>query len=102
MMLPDFDPATLPAEQIPAALAQLSAWQGQLAARLMAPAPAAEVATDAPERMLTTIEAAGMLRRSTKWIYRNNKRLPFARRLSERSWVYSEQGLRRWLARQRV
>ncbi len=103
MTLPEFNPLTVPQAEIPAALSTLAAWQSQLAARLMAaPAPAAEAATDGPDRMLTTVEAAATLRRSVKWIYRHQKTLPFARHLSARSWVFSEQGLRKWLARQRA
>jgi hypothetical protein len=84
--------------EIPAVLAQLAAYQAQLAARLMVPAPEPEADED---KLLTTLEAAKLLRRSTKWISRHRRSLPFARKLSERSWVYSEQGLRRWLARKK-
>jgi hypothetical protein len=93
-----FDLNAIPRDQIPALIAAL-------AARLLEPAPESEtteVAPDEPDKMLTTEEAASMLRRSPKWIYRHRKGLPFAPKLSERSWVYSEQGLRKWLARQRV
>jgi hypothetical protein len=85
--------------EIPAVLAQLAAYQAQLAARLMVPAPEPEADED---KLLTAAEASQILRRSTKWISRHRRSLPFARKLSERSWVYSEQGLRRWLARQRA
>jgi hypothetical protein len=94
MMLPDLDPASIPREQIPAFIAAL-------AARLLEPAPSPEPAPNEPDKMLTTVEAAAILRRSVKWLYRHQKTLPFARRLSARSWVYSEQGLRRWLGRQK-
>jgi predicted DNA-binding transcriptional regulator AlpA len=106
MLLPDFDPTTLAAADIPAALAVLASWQSQLAARLMIttipPAQPILAVSDEADRMLTTNEAAAMLRRSVKWLYRRNHELPFARRLSGRSWIYSEQGLRKWLARQRA
>jgi Helix-turn-helix domain len=69
-----------------------------LTARLLEPEPVESV-SDEPDKLLTTEEAAALLRRSTKWISRHRRSLPFARKLSERSWVYSEQGLRRWLAR---
>lgn len=101
----DFDPASVAQSDIPAMLSQLAAWQSQLAARLMALPPAPEngqVPNSDTDRILTTVEAAALLRRSPKWLYRRNGSLPFARRMSERSWVYSEQGLRKWLARQRV
>lgn len=97
-MMLDLDIDSIPADQIPATLAQLAAWQSQLAARLMIPA---EVVDDGDDHLLTTEEAAKLLRRSTKWISRHRRNLPFARKLSERSWVYSEQALRRWLARQK-
>jgi hypothetical protein len=71
-----------------------------LTARLLEPEPV-EPATDEPDKMLTASEAAARLRRSTKWLSRHRKSLPFARKLSERSWIYSKQGLRRWLARQK-
>jgi predicted DNA-binding transcriptional regulator AlpA len=95
LMPPAFDPASIPREQIPALIAAL-------AARLLEPAPSLEPAPDQPDKMLTTLEAAAILRRSVKWLYRHQKTLPFARKLSDRSWVYSEQGLRKWLARQRA
>jgi hypothetical protein len=90
-----FDLDTIPREQIPALIAAL-------AARLLEPAPAPEAAADELDRMLTSAEASELLRRSTKWLSRNRKRLPFGRRLGPRSWVYSELGLRKWLARQRA
>lgn len=87
------DIASIPRERIPALIAAL-------AARLLEPEPV-EPATDEPDELLTASEAAEVLRRSTKWLSRNRKRLPFARRLGPRSWTYSAQGLRRWLARQK-
>jgi hypothetical protein len=93
--MPEFDPSVVPREQIPALIAVL-------AARLLAePAPAPEPVEEPDDRMLTAAEASEILRRSMKWISRHRKSLPFARKLGPRSWVYSEQGLRRWLARQK-
>ena len=101
-MLPEIDIAAIPLDQIPATLSTLAAWQAALAARLMVPAPEAVADDDGDDHLLTGSEAAKLLRRSTKWISRHRKSLSsFARRLGPRSWVYSEQGLRRWLARQR-
>ena len=93
----DLDIAAIAVADIPAALTQLAAYQAQLAARLMVPA---EPVDDGDDLLLTTEEAAKLLRRSTKWISRHRRSLPFARKLSERSWVYSELGLRKWLSRQ--
>lgn len=108
-MLPNFDPLTVPPAEIPAALASLAAEQGRLAAqqsalaaRLMA-APAA-TPTAAADRMLTVKEVAERSRCSVKTIYRRVEagELPFARRNGARAWIFSEQGLTKWLARQRV
>jgi hypothetical protein len=88
------DMASVSRSEIPKLLVALSA-------RLLEAEPELEAATDEPDLMLTTEEAAAALRRSAKWISRHRKNLPFARKLSERSWVYSEQGLRRWLARKK-
>jgi excisionase family DNA binding protein len=104
MTLPEFNPLLVPPAEIPAALAALAAWQSQLAARLLrapASAPAAIATADGDnDKLLTVEETAERLRRSTKWIYRRVKTLPFARHLG-RSWVFSEQGLEKWLARQK-
>jgi len=53
---------------------------------------------DDADTMLTTEEAAELLRRSPRWIYRNAHRLPFVRRLSARSMLHSKQGIERYLA----
>jgi hypothetical protein len=97
MMLPDFDPLTVPPAEIPVTLSRLAAWQSQLAARLIAvPAPAPQTADT--DTMLTTEEAASLLRRSPRWIYRNAHKLPFVKRLSARSMLHSKNGVERYLA----
>lgn len=102
-VLPDFDPAVVPADQIPAALTTLAGWQTQLAARLMkAPATAAAPQANEQDRMLTTAEAAEMLRKSTKWLYRHAETLQFARRLPGRGLLFSKAGIVKWLARQKA
>jgi predicted DNA-binding transcriptional regulator AlpA len=95
------DVASVPREKIPALVAALMM---RLLELELEPAPAPEAAADQPDRMLTTEETAKILRRSTKWVYRNVKlkRLPFAKKMSERSWVFSENGLQKWLARQKA
>lgn len=103
MALPTFNPEDVLSAEIPAALAALSAWQSQLIARLMTsgsvPAPAM---TPVADRMLTVKEVAERLRCSTKSVYRRVDTFPFARRNGGRAWIFSEQGLTKWLARQRV
>lgn len=89
-----FDVNTVPRDAIPKLIIALTA-------RLLEPDPV-EPVSDEPDKLLTAAEASAILRRSTKWISRHRRSLPFARRLGPRSWTYSEQGLRRWLARQKV
>jgi predicted DNA-binding transcriptional regulator AlpA len=99
------DPSAIPADQIPAVLSALAALQGALAARLIAspqPATNGSVADNDHDTLLTVAETAERLRRSPKWVYRRVKTLPFARSLGPRSWVFSQRGLEKWLARQRT
>src|SRR6266852_1770185 len=101
--LPEFDPASIPVEQIPAVLTAFAAWQCALAARLMAiPTTIAETATETDDRLLTVQECAERLRKSPQWVYRRTKTLPFARCLGPRSWVFSQRGLEKWLAQRRT
>ena len=107
-MLPEvlqIDPSAIPMEQIPAVLCALAALQGALAVRLIASPGAAtngSVADNDRDTLLTVAETAERLRRSPKWVYRRVKTLPFARNLGPRSWVFSQRGLEKWLARQRT
>ena len=107
-MFPDvlnIDPSAIPADKIPAVLSALAALQGALAARLIASTEAAtngSVSVHDHDTLLTVAETAERLRRSPKWVYRRVKTLPFARCLGPRSWVFSQQGLEKWLARQRT
>jgi len=48
---------------------------------------------------LTIEEAAALIRRSKKWIYRHRAALPFLRKLGPRSYVCSRVGLEKWLGR---
>lgn len=59
-------------------------------------------AENGEDRMLTPDEAASILRRSKRWIYRHADRLPFIKRLSPKSVLCSEAGIKRWLERQRA
>lgn len=101
--LPDFDPEELPVKEIPAALAMLTAWELRLMDRMREKEPPAkpEPVPRKPDRMLTATEAAEKLRRSRTWLYRRAKKLPFAKPLDNRSWVFSENGIDEWLAKQR-
>lgn len=100
MMLPDFDPAVVPAEQIPATLSQLAAWQSQLAARLVAAAPSAAVVVDV--RLLTIEEAATKLGVTNEWLYRRSKRLGLAVKLGDGTLRFSSTSLDTYIKNQTV
>jgi predicted DNA-binding transcriptional regulator AlpA len=55
-------------------------------------------AADEPDRWLTPDEAAKLMQVNEAWIYRNSRRLPFAKKLSRKQLRLSEKGLMRWLA----
>ena len=95
-----FDIATIPM-RVPRA--QIPALISALAAKLLEPEPrsiaALLPADDGP--MLTAEQVAERLSCSLKWVYRRAKTLPFARRIGS-SLRFSEQGLQKWIARQRL
>ncbi len=69
----------------------------RVAARLATPAPARDGA--GPDRLLSAKQAAALLGVSERWLYRQAKTLPFARRVGGRMLRFSEHGLARWSAR---
>src|SRR5436190_23816489 len=87
----------VPAEKIPAVLAQLAAAQGLLAARLLQNG-GNESHHDAGERgkLLDVNEAAKRIGKSADWLYRNSEKLPFTVRVG-RSVKFSEAGLEKWI-----
>jgi len=90
--------ASIPREHIPAVIAALVA-RLLVEPELASPAaPSSAPATQDEGPMLTPDEAATVLRRPRRWIYRNAKRLPFVRRISRKTLLCSELGIRRWLA----
>jgi hypothetical protein len=62
----------------------------------------AVIAQDDDQKMLTADEAAVILRKSRQWIYRHAPMLPFVKRISRKSLLCSEAGIRRWLAIRKV
>ncbi|MBV8771496.1 MAG: helix-turn-helix domain-containing protein [Deltaproteobacteria bacterium] len=76
----------------------LAAVASRLAHSRPAPEPSAPAAAD--DESLTIEEAATLLRKSTKWIYRHRERLPFIRKIGPRSYLVSKSGLLRWRDRQ--
>jgi excisionase family DNA binding protein len=58
--------------------------------------------SDTDDSQLTIEEAAQLLRRSTKWLYRHKKQLTFIRKIGPRSYLISKSALIRWRDRQHV
>ena len=54
------------------------------------------------ERLLTAEEASEMLSVSVDWLYRNAKKLPFARKLAPKMLRFSYQGILKWLATRKL
>jgi predicted DNA-binding transcriptional regulator AlpA len=89
------DPASVPAEQIPAVLGELEQVKAALWARLVAgPAPSRDGNGD---RLLTAQEVSPRASLSVPWLYRHAAALPFTRRIG-RKVLFSEAGLTKWLA----
>ena len=91
------DPASVPLEQIPAAIGELEKAKAILWARL---AVSGGNGTGPGDHMLDIDEAAARTGMSKAWLYRHHGTLPFAKKIG-RKVVFSEQGLGRWLARRR-
>jgi hypothetical protein len=83
-------------------LAELSSAQNALAAALLDSKQAPHATADADDRMMTADEAAVVLHHDRRWLYRHAADLPFVRRVSRKSFLCSEIGLRKWLAAQRA
>jgi excisionase family DNA binding protein len=102
------DPATvaaIPAEHLPALLAQVAALQAHVAAllsalslRLLGDAAAGVLGHGRAEPLLSVRQAAERLGMSTDWLYRHAKRLPFTRRVGRRAVKFDAAGIDRWVA----
>jgi predicted DNA-binding transcriptional regulator AlpA len=99
----------IPANQIPAFVAQLaseqtalSALQGALTARLVAAAAEEAASAKTGDRLLTVDEVARTLGVTRRWVQRRARRLPFARKISDHAVRYSEAGLKRWMANRQM
>lgn len=95
------DPALvpqIPAEQIPAVLAQLAGLQAALLARLLtSPAPNAQTEpVGEDDRLVTVQEAAQRLGVAKDWVYRRAAKLPFTVRLGTRL-RFSADGIERFI-----
>src|SRR3990172_8767782 len=94
----------VPVPQVPSLLSQLAAAQTALAAAQanllakMLSQGESRTAAGGDGRWLSTDEAAELLKVDRKWLYRRVKSLPFSRRLSRKKLLFSEVGLREWMA----
>jgi len=99
------DPSTaigLPPSALAALQAQIAAAQGAIAAA-MSYAPTQTARAEAvADRTLDADQIAAELGHSRRWVFRNAGKLPFVRRVSRKSLVGSEAGLRRWCESQKV
>src|ERR1700733_10197016 len=81
-------------EVLVAHLLTLAAIESAIAVELLTgEKPKAAAAFDADDRMLTPDEAAVIVRRSRRWIYKNARRLSFVIRVSRKSLLCSEKGI---------
>jgi hypothetical protein len=104
--------AGLSPKQTAAVLAHLAQLQATLEARLnlgdelgrhdrMLAGAATPSSAGCLDRLLTVEEAAAALQVSPRWLYRNAKNLPFARKLSRKVLRFSRAGMDRWTAARR-
>jgi predicted DNA-binding transcriptional regulator AlpA len=56
----------------------------------------------AQDRLLEAEDAAKLLRVSEDWLYRNAKKLPFARKLGPKMLRFSSLGIQRYLATKKI
>jgi hypothetical protein len=99
---------SLPPEILDALMMRCLTAQCAIAAALMArskgsaPQSREQMSPEMPadDIMLKPTEAATMLRRKPRWLYRNKNKLPFVVQVSPRTILCSERGLRQWLKKQ--
>jgi hypothetical protein len=82
---------------VKALMLRLTVAQSALATRLVADEPA-QTSTMPEDEMLSPEQAAVMLKQTRRWLSRNSHRLPFVKRISQRSFLCSKQGIAKWLA----
>src|SRR5438034_554260 len=101
--------SSLPAQAIPALVAELaseqvtlSALQGLLTARLLNEHSPSKGGASEEDRLMTAAEVAATLGVPKRWVQRRARRLPFARLISAHAVRYSATGLKRWLEHRRI
>ena len=91
------DPASVPFDQIPAAIGELEKAKATLWARLSAGPCPPERNGNGADRLRTAEQVSERTALSVAWLYRHADRLPFTRRIG-RKVLFSEAGLTKWLA----
>jgi hypothetical protein len=88
----------LPSKVLAALQARVAAVQGALAAAMATAAEDAVAVGPQPDSWLEDDQVAALLHVGHAWLVRHRHKLPFAKQLSRKRWLYSESGARRWLA----
>lgn len=95
----------IPVSAIPARLAEIAVQRGRLAAienallaRLVLHSAPRPDTSDSEDELVDARAASRLLGMSTHWIYRNASRLPFARRIGDRTLRFSVRGIRKYQA----
>jgi len=92
------DIESLDSEQLSPVLAQVTALQTALLAKLLVQKEQQHRIESAPEdHLLTVTEAAERLGTSCDWLYRHAHKLPFTVRLGSRQLRFSSKGIERYL-----
>ncbi len=96
--------ADVPNGEAVALLTALATLQVALLQAVCRPAEAPQRDPERPneDRMLNVQETATLLGVSPRWLYRNSKRLPFARPISPKILRFSRNGAVKWLAVRRT
>ena len=89
--------ATVPAEQIPAALGLLAALQLRLTARLLQEQADRTDRVDSGDTLLPVGAAAKKLGMTEDYLYRHAGQMPFTVRLGRRQLRFSSQGIDRYI-----
>jgi hypothetical protein len=95
--------ATLSRQSALDLLTKTAALSSVLTARVLAtaherPHPRHHIELPDADDLITTDEAAKLLRRSRRWLWRHKRKLPFIHEISPRSLLCSRRGIARWLA----
>ncbi len=90
------DPASVPPDEIPAAIGELERAKAVLWARLTTPTH--PTTGSGEDRLLTVEQAADRLSTSPDWLRRHGKELPFYVQLSEGQIRFSSVGIDRYIA----